>query len=122
VIQGIESESEFKMRLITSVVTAAFAAACTSAEQAGMLDPQTAEGRFLVEVHCGECHAWRGDDRSKHPEAPPLRQLSRNYPVSALEEALGEGIVVGHPDMPEFRFRPEDVAAVIAWLEHIQER
>jgi hypothetical protein len=41
--------------------------------------------------------------------------------VVALEESLAEGIVVGHPDMPEFRFRPEDVAAIISYLESIQQ-
>ena len=112
------------MRFFVSAVMAAFASACTTAgpEQAETLDPQVAEGRFLVQVHCSECHAWRTEDKSKHPEAPALRTLSQRYPVSSLGEALAEGIVVGHPDMPEFRFRPEDVAAIIAYLEHIQDQ
>lgn len=84
-------------------------------------DPQTKDGRFLVEVHCAECHAITRTDRSRHQDAPPLRTLSRNYPVSALEEPLAEGIMVGHPDMPEMRFRPEDVAAIISYLESIQD-
>jgi mono/diheme cytochrome c family protein len=110
------------MRLFLSAVTAALASACAAApDQAEQLDPQTAEGRFLVQLHCGDCHAWRDNDASRHAEAPALRTLSQNYPVSSLAEALAEGIMVGHPDMPEFRFRPEDVSAVIAWLEHIQE-
>lgn len=96
--------------------------ACASQEAATTnLDPQTADGRFLVRLHCGECHAVGRNDASKHPDAPALRTLSRNYPVSALEESLAEGIVVGHPDMPEFRFRPEDVAAIISYLESIQQ-
>ena len=99
--------------------TAACASSSTPALEA---DPQVSEGRFLVDVHCAACHAVARNDRSKHPEAPALRTLSKNYPVAALEESLAEGIVVGHPDMPEFRFRPEDVAAVIAYLESIQEQ
>jgi hypothetical protein len=33
-----------------------------------------------------------------------FRTLGKRYPIEALEEALGEGIISGHPDMPEFRF------------------
>jgi mono/diheme cytochrome c family protein len=96
--------------------------ACASAPVDAPADnPRTADGRFLVEVHCSECHAVGRADQSKHRDAPALRTLSRNYPVSALEESLAEGIVVGHPDMPEFRFRAEDVAAIISYLESIQE-
>jgi mono/diheme cytochrome c family protein len=96
-------------------------AACTSAPDASApTDPVAAEGRFLAEVHCSACHAITRTDHSRHDEAPPLRELSKNYPVSALEESLAEGIIVGHPDMPEYRFRPEDVAALIRYLETIQ--
>jgi hypothetical protein len=41
--------------------------------------------------------------------------------VESLEEALGEGIISGHPDMPEFIFTGEDVGAIIAYLKLIQE-
>ena len=95
-------------------------AACTSSENTAPTDPVAAEGRFLAEVHCAACHAIASNDASKHPEAPPLRDLSRRYPVAALEGSLAKGIVVGHPDMPEYRFRPEDVAALIRYLETIQ--
>ncbi len=81
---------------------------------------QIEEGRWLTEVHCGDCHAIGRTGASKHPEAPALRTLSQDYPVSALEEPLAEGIMVGHPDMPEYRFRPEDVSAIVAYLETIQ--
>jgi cytochrome c len=58
------------------------------------------------------------------PIPRPLSSVSlgRRYPVRALEEALGEGIMSGHPAMPEFRFEPDDVGAIVAWLEAIQER
>ena len=95
-------------------------AGCASPPEASPPDPVAAEGRFLAEVHCSACHAIGRNDASRHPEAPPLRELSRRYPVTALEESLAEGIVVGHPDMPEYRFRPEDVAALISYLETIQ--
>ena len=95
-------------------------AACATSESTAPVDPVAAEGRFLAEVHCAACHAIGPSDVSKHPEAPLLRDLSKSYPVAALEESLAEGIIVGHPDMPEYRFRPEDVAALIRYLETIQ--
>jgi hypothetical protein len=46
--------------------------------------------------------------------------LSRNYRVDALEEALAEGISVGHPAMPQFQFAPADVTALVTYLQSIQ--
>ena len=60
--------------------------------------------------------------QSTHPEAPLFRTLGKRYPIEALEEALGEGIISGHPDMPEFKFEGDDVGAIIAYLKSIQER
>jgi hypothetical protein len=33
-----------------------------------------------------------------------------------LEEALAEGIVTGHPDMPEFMASPDQINAIIAYI------
>lgn len=81
-----------------------------------------AQGRALAETHCGGCHATGPYDESRAPEAPPLRQLSRNYRVANLEEALAEGISVGHPAMPQFTFSPQEVDALVGYLQSIQER
>jgi len=77
-------------------------------------------GEALLTRHCASCHAVGRTDASTHKEAPAFRTLSRRYPVDALEEALAEGIVSGHPDMPEFEFEAPDVGAIIAYLKSIQ--
>ena len=46
-------------------------------------------------------------------EAPPFRVVMKSYPAASLTEALGEGLVTGHADMPEFKFAPEDVGAIV---------
>ena len=79
-------------------------------------------GESLVAKDCSRCHATGRTGESRHPEAPLFRHLGRRYPIESLEEALGEGIISGHPDMPEFRFAANDVGAIIAYLKSIQER
>jgi mono/diheme cytochrome c family protein len=84
-------------------------------------DEELEFGRMLVETNCRECHAVTRTDESAHPDAPELRTLSARYPIDALEEAFVEGIYVGHPDMPEFIATPEQVAAIVAYIESIQD-
>jgi cytochrome c len=78
-------------------------------------------GETLVTRDCARCHAIMRTGESTHPEAPPFRTLGKRYPIESLEEALGEGILSGHPDMPEFVFESADVGAIIAYLKSIQE-
>lgn len=97
-------------------IVAALVAAASNAIADGLVEA----GRLIVEVNCSGCHAIGADDASRHPVAPPFRGLSARYPIDALEEAFAEGIYVGHPDMPEFEATPEQIAAIIAYLETIQ--
>jgi cytochrome c len=79
-------------------------------------------GEELLNKNCAPCHAvGRGGD-SPRKEAPAFRTLGKRYPIESLEEALGEGIMSGHPDMPEFSFDADDVGAIIAFLNSIQQR
>ncbi len=84
--------------------------------------PNIEAGRHLAELNCTTCHAIGATGESRHPMAPPFRTLSRDYPVTALEEAFAEGILVGHPDMPEFRFTPAQIDDLLAYIESVQEQ
>ncbi|MDA7947669.1 MAG: cytochrome c [Hyphomicrobiaceae bacterium] len=81
-----------------------------------------AEGRALALQHCARCHAVDRSDVSKLPIAPPFRTFAAKWPVESLEEALAEGIVTGHPDMPVFQFEPEQIAALLEHLTEIAEK
>jgi mono/diheme cytochrome c family protein len=82
--------------------------------------PSTAaRGERLVDLECGACHAVRRDDASPLPAAPPLRAVFGTYPPAYLAEALAEGIVVGHARMPEFRFAPGEIDAIVAYLDQL---
>lgn len=73
-------------------------------------------GKAILAEKCSRCHAVGKADASPLKEAPPFRAVARKYPVEQLAEALAEGIVTGHPAMPEFTFAPRDVAAILAYL------
>lgn len=88
---------------------------------AGQQTEEIAHGRALVEDNCIRCHGIGEADESSHPDAPEFRTLSQRYPIEALGEAFAEGIVTGHPDMPEFVATPVQTAAIIAYIESIQE-
>lgn len=91
------------------------------ATQGGAASTQTEEGRRIAETHCARCHAVGATDDSPHSQAPPFRELGQRYPVEGLEEALAEGIMTGHPEMPEFTLEPEEIGAFIAYLKNLQQ-
>jgi cytochrome c len=79
-------------------------------------------GEELLNRNCAACHAVARTGESPNKLAPPFRILGQRYPIESLEEALGEGIMSGHPDMPEFSFDAGDVGAIIVYLKSIQQR
>ena len=50
-----------------------------------------------------------------------FRELAKRYPINALEEAFAEGIVTGHPGMPEFEATPKQIADIVAYISSIQD-
>ena len=89
------------------------------APAANSADP-VVEGRALLERNCSRCHAIDAVGDSPHDQAPPFRTVMKIYPADTLEEALAEGLVTGHPDMPEFVFPPEQVGSIIAYLRTLE--
>ena len=83
-----------------------------------------ARGRAIAKANCSRCHAIGTTGPSANPKSPPFRYLARKYPLSDLEEALSEGIMVGHrgAEMPHFQFSPAQTAALLAYLASVQEK
>lgn len=100
-------------------------AGCSSAPAPPPAEPLTmgdaAAGQRLAETHCATCHAIGSGGTSPHENAPAFRTLSRRYSISALEESFAEGVLVGHPDMPQFQLGPNEVDALIAYIYTVQE-
>jgi cytochrome c len=84
------------------------------------LTPNAQKGFAILRANCARCHAIGKTGDSPLKPAPPFRTLHTRYPVESLEEALGEGIITGHPAMPEFRFDPDQVGDIIAYLKSLE--
>ena len=41
-------------------------------------------------------------------------------PIEQLAEALAEGLVTGHPAMPEFTFEPDDIDALLTYMASLK--
>jgi mono/diheme cytochrome c family protein len=91
---------------------------------AAMPDPAAAQdivrGKKLAEEHCARCHAIGLTGTSPRDPAPAFREITQRYPVDTLWEALAEGIVTGHPDMPEFLWPPRDIDDILGYITSIQ--
>ena len=77
-------------------------------------------GKKLVEDNCSRCHAVGQTGDSPLAKAPPFREVVKRYPPSSLGEALVEGIVTGHNEMPEFVFESDQAMEIIAYLDSLK--
>ncbi|ATQ68343.1 MULTISPECIES: c-type cytochrome [Methylosinus] len=105
------------MRLAVVLLAIFTCAAATAADEA-------ARGRAIAAANCSRCHAIGKTGKSPNPASPPFRTLAGKYPLENLEEALAEGIVVGHGglEMPRFQFSPEQIDALLTYITSIQSK
>jgi cytochrome c len=108
------------MRLATIIRFAAFILAFASALPPPASAASVAQGRRLARLHCARCHAIDKVGPSPLAIAPPFRTLHNRYPIETLQEALAEGIVTGHPEMPEFRFEPDQINDFLTFLKTLE--
>ncbi len=111
------SASMFARCLFTGCLVVMALAATAATPSHAQADKQ---GITLLMRDCGRCHAVGLSGASPRADAPPFRTLGSRYPIESLEEALGEGVMSGHPDMPEFRYDADEVGAIIDYLNAIQ--
>lgn len=77
------------------------------------------QGRAIAAANCARCHSIDKTGDSPFRPAPPFRVIAKMYAASDLEEALVEGIVVGHPAMPEFTLSGEEAAAISTFIDSL---
>jgi len=81
--------------------------------------PSVQRGVTLARTYCARCHSIDKLSPSPLAIAPAFRDLHKRYPVEDLAESLGEGIVTGHPTMPEYRFESDQISDFIAFLKSL---
>lgn len=91
-----------------------------AAQGASALEPDEQRGLTFVQTNCSMCHAIGKYGDSPLSVAPPFRTLHEFYPIEDLQEALAEGIVTGHPSMPQFQLEPDQINDVIAYLKTLE--
>jgi mono/diheme cytochrome c family protein len=100
------------------LAAAAFGLAVSDAHA---LSPAAQRGQTFAKTNCSMCHAVGKTGDSPLALAPPFRTLHDRYPVEDLEESLAEGIVTGHPTMPQFQLDAAQINDFIAYLKSLQE-
>lgn len=101
------------------VLTGALAYLVADAASA-QISPSAQRGRTFAIVNCSRCHSIDKATPSPLAIAPPFRDLHRRYPVESLEESLAEGIVTGHPAMPEFQLPSDQIGDFVNFLKTLE--
>jgi mono/diheme cytochrome c family protein len=101
------------------IVVGAFLASASSSVLAQ--SPAAQRGLTFLRTNCAQCHAIDKVSESTLPIAPPFRTLHLKYPVESLQRPLAEGVMAGHPTMPQFRLDPDQVRDVIAYLKTLEQ-
>jgi cytochrome c len=116
------SKSSMTSRLIVGAFVAAVALSALppTARSEEALSPPAQRGKVFVLTNCSRCHSVDKITESPLKPAPPFRTLHLRYPVESLQESLAEGIITGHPSMPEFRLDPGEITDVIAYLKSLE--
>jgi mono/diheme cytochrome c family protein len=79
-------------------------------------------GRALATDRCARCHAVGRTGDSPNPRSPRFRDLGARFPFDGLREALMQGMIVGHPEMPIQHLTQAESGDLIAYMRALQER
>lgn len=82
--------------------------------------PNLAHGQAIAQEKCGSCHAIGLTGDSPLTDAPRFRDLHERFDVADLQEALAEGIVVGHGPMPAWALSATDVRDLIGYMKSLE--
>jgi mono/diheme cytochrome c family protein len=79
-------------------------------------------GHELAVARCSRCHAVDRTGDSPNRRAPRFRDLGAGFPFGGLRDALMQGMIVGHPEMPIMHLTQAESGDVVAYLRALQER
>jgi cytochrome c len=84
------------------------------------VSPAEQRGQTFAQNNCARCHSIDRVTESPLKIAPPFRTLHLRYPIESLAEAFAEGIVTGHPTMPEFQLDPDQIHDLLSYLKSLE--
>lgn len=84
------------------------------------MSPAEQRGRSFALTNCAKCHSIDRVTESPLKIAPPFRTLHQRYRIEVLAEALAEGIVTGHPTMPQFQLEPDQINDFLTFLKTLE--
>jgi cytochrome c len=106
--------------LVKAVSIVAFSVISVAAAARAGGAPDIEAGGQLAEKICAKCHAVGTLGKSPLEPAPPFRIFHKKWPLENLEEALAEGIVVGHKAMPAFELTTDQISDLIGYMRTLE--
>jgi mono/diheme cytochrome c family protein len=101
---------------IAPILALLFAASPALAE-----DASVAEGRRLIEINCTRCHNIEASGESPLTDAPPFREVAKNYTPEELIDGFMEGLAVRHPLMPDWEVTQPQAAELTAYIMSLKD-
>lgn len=92
----------------------------TLTQAAAAASPDQQRGKTFALNNCARCHSIDKVTQSPLKIAPPFRTLHTRYPIETIAEALAEGIVTGHPSMPQFQLDPDQIHDLLSYLKTLE--
>ena len=105
---------------IKTAIVAGLIASCFTAPLASAQEPRAQRGRVFAQTNCAMCHSIGRTGDSPLGIAPPFRTLHKRYPIDDLQESLAEGIMTGHPTMPQFQLDTAQIGDFLAYLKTLE--
>jgi mono/diheme cytochrome c family protein len=105
---------------MTARILLSLALALMTLTPAAAASPDQQRGKTFALNNCARCHSIDKVTQSPLKIAPPFRTLHTRYPIETIAEALAEGIVTGHPSMPQFQLDPDQIHDLLAYLKTLE--
>jgi mono/diheme cytochrome c family protein len=84
-------------------------------------NPEVTQGRHIARRVCAACHSVEAGGKSPAPKAPPFASREMRH-TAGLEGRLSRLTSEGHYDMPPQNLSPDQVRALLAYIESLGRR
>lgn len=109
--------ARYRAWLLAAVFGSSGAAAALAADG----QPRLSRGQAIAEAQCGACHAVGLSDPSptRINVNTAFRDLHKRYPIPMLVNAIRDGVIEGHDEMPAFRFSQSAMTDLLMYIDSL---